>query len=119
MSCCRQPTAARSARLAVDVCIYRLSGHIGAMLDSLDGLEAVVFTAGVGENSPASRVATCGRLRFLGLTLDEKRNAESFAGAVERDIAQSESRAGVMVIPAQKDWAIARQCLLLVGPIRG
>ena len=67
----------------------------------------LVFTAGVGENSREVRTATCSRLEFLGLQLDENLNQQTF---LDRDIATVDSRVRVLVIRAEEDWAIAAEC---------
>lgn len=95
------------AKLAFDIYVHRLQAGIGAMSAVLGGIDALVFTAGVGENSSEVRAAACSKLGFLGLKLDEKRNARPSPG---QDIATSDSAVRVLVIPAQEDWAIAREC---------
>ncbi|MBC7805786.1 MAG: acetate kinase [Akkermansiaceae bacterium] len=100
------------ARLALDVYIHRLCWHIGAMTASLGGLDALVFTAGVGENSAVVRRAACRPFAFLGLALDEGKNAgvsETDPGT-DRDISRADSRVRVLVIPAHEEWAVAREC---------
>ena len=69
------------ARLAFDLYVHRLRSEIGAMLASLGGLDVLVFTAGIGENSPEVRAAAVEGLAFLGITLDPARNAASPADA--------------------------------------
>jgi acetate kinase len=61
------------AKLAFDMYVHSLRKHIGAMLASLGGLDALVFTGGVGENSSAIRAAACEAFEFLGLKLDSRR----------------------------------------------
>jgi acetate kinase len=95
------------ARLAFDIYAHRLQAGIGAMVAVLGGIDALVFTAGVGENSPEVRSATCGKLEFLGLKLDEAVNARV---STDQDIATQDSRVRVLVIRAQEDWAIAGEC---------
>jgi acetate kinase len=73
----------------------------------LGGIDALVFTAGVGENSPEVRAAACSRLKFLGLKLDAAANAQP---SPEDDIATLDSKVRVLVIRAQEDWAIAEEC---------
>ncbi len=63
----------RHAHLAVEMFVHRLAGHIGMMLASLRGLDALIFTAGIGENSALIREKTCAYLSFLGLVLDQKK----------------------------------------------
>jgi acetate kinase len=95
------------SQLALDIYIHRLRAGIGAMLASLGGLDALIFTAGVGENSAAVRAAACEAFGFLGLKLDGEKNQHS---PVDEDIAAVDSAARVLVIHTQEDWEIAREC---------
>jgi acetate kinase len=95
------------ARLAFDIYIHRLRSGIGAMVAVLGGVDAVIFTAGVGENSPEVRAATCESFGYIGLRLDPRKNAQSPS---DQDIAAPDSSVRVLVIHAQEDWAIAREC---------
>lgn len=97
----------RRAKLAFDMYVHRLQAGIAAMAASLGGLDALVFTAGVGENSFEVRSATCANLRFLGITLDERKNAEA---TPDQDIAAAGAAVRVLVIRTQEDWMIAREC---------
>jgi acetate kinase len=99
------------ARLAFDIFIHRLCACIGALAASLNGLDVLVFTAGIGENSADVRRATCERLAFLSIGLDEARNSSTKPDA---DISRAGSTVRVLVIRAQEDWAIARECLGLL-----
>ncbi|MEH2268353.1 MAG: acetate kinase [Nostoc sp.] len=95
------------AQLAWDIYVHRLRSGIGAMLASLGGLDALVFTAGVGEHSPQIRQAACEAFGFLGLKLDLEKNEHQ---PVDEDIATPDSAVRVLVIHTQEDWAIAGQC---------
>lgn len=95
------------AKLAFDLYVHRLRTAIGGMAAVLEGLDVLIFTAGVGENSPEVRAATCKGLEFLGVTMDLSRNKESL---LDRDISSPDSRARVFVIRAAEDWAIAGEC---------
>ena len=95
------------ATLAFDIYVHRLQAGIGAMAAVLGGIDALVFTAGVGENSAEVRSATCGKLKFLGLKLDATANAQV---SPDEDIATLDSPARILVIQAQEDWAIAAEC---------
>lgn len=95
------------AQLALDIYIHRLRAGIGAMLASLGGLDALIFTAGVGENSPVVRAAACEAFGFIGLQLDGEKNQQS---SVDQDIAAVDSAVRVLVIHTQEDWEIAREC---------
>jgi acetate kinase len=95
------------AKLAFDMYIHRLQSGIGAMVAVLGGVDAVIFTAGVGENSPEVRTAACENLGYLNLKVDLKKNLQSSS---DHDIAAADSSIHVLVIHAQEDWAIAREC---------
>lgn len=95
------------AQLALDIYIHRLRAGIGAMMASLGGLDALIFTAGVGENSAVVRAAACEAFGFIGLKLDGEKNQHS---PVDEDIATVDSAARVLVIHTQEDWEIAREC---------
>lgn len=95
------------AKLAFDIYVHRLQAGIGAMAAVLGGMDALVFTAGVGENSAEVREATCRQLPFLGLNLDAAANA---GASPDQDIATPDSPVRILVIRAQEDWAIAREC---------
>lgn len=95
------------AQLAFDVYVHRLRSHIGSMLASLGGLEAIVFTGGVGENSAEVRAAACEALSFLGLTLDKNKN---YASGVDEEITTEYSAVRVLVVHTEEDWAIAQEC---------
>ena len=74
---------------------------------SLNGLDALVFTAGVGEHDSEVRSAVCRGLGFLGLTLDEAVNQE---GTGDRDIATQDAPIRIWVLQTQEDWQIAKSC---------
>ena len=100
------------AQLAFDIYIHRLKSEIGAMVASLNGLDVLVFTAGVGENSGIVREKTCAGLTYLGLQLD---SAQNNANPVDENIATDTSSVPVLVIHTQEDWAIALTARSLVG----
>ncbi|OUL23854.1 acetate kinase [Nostoc sp. 106C] len=95
------------AQLAWDIYVHRLRSGIGSMLASLGGLDALVFTAGIGEKSPGIRQAVSEAFGFLGLKIDPQQNQTN---PVDVDIATPESAVRVLVIHTQEDWAIAQQC---------
>jgi len=98
------------AQLAFDVYVHRLLRELGAMVAVLGGADAIIFTGGVGENSVRLRERVCSNLGFLGLKLDATKNARTGA---DQDIAAHDSRVRVLVIRAQEEWEIARECHLL------
>ncbi len=95
------------ARLAFEIFAHRLRSGIGAMAAVLGVVDAVIFSAGIGENSPEVRAAACETLGFLGVNLDPAKNAHPGPDA---DISGDGARVRVLVIRAQEDWAIAREC---------
>lgn len=95
------------AKLAYDLYLHRLKACIGSMVMSLGGLDAMVFTAGIGEHDASIRAATCESMSFLGITLDHNKNQNN---PVDQDIATLDSTARILVIHTQEDWAIAQNC---------
>jgi acetate kinase len=95
------------AKLAFNIYVHRLVSAIGAMVAVLGGIDVVLFTAGVGENSADVRAAACQNFGYLGLTLDTKKNSQS---SPDQDISGADSSVRILVIRAQEDWEIARQC---------
>jgi len=95
------------AKLAFDIYVHRLQAGIGAMVAVLGGIDVLVFSAGVGENSAEVRGAACKQLAFLGLKLDDAANVQ---GAPDADIATPDSAVRILIIRAQEDWAIAKEC---------
>ncbi|MEM7726255.1 MAG: acetate kinase [Cyanobacteria bacterium P01_A01_bin.45] len=102
----------KRAQLALSIYIHRLNSGIGAMVASLGGLDVLVFTAGVGENSAIIRQKVCENWQFLGLQLDNKKNNSH---PQDTDIAQTDSKVRVLVIQTQEDWAIAQECWRLLN----
>ena len=95
------------AKLAFEIFIHRLRSCMGSMVAALGGVDAFIFTAGIGENSAAVREAACADFEFLHLKLDPAANNQS---PVDRDIAARASSVRVLVIQAQEDWAVAGDC---------
>ena len=100
------------ARLAYQIYAHRLTREIGAMLAVLGGVDAIVFTGGIGENCPPLRQEVCEQLRFLGLKLDLAKNARP---DLDQNIAAAGSAVQVLVIRADEDSEIARECQRLVA----
>ena len=102
------------ASLAFDVYIHRLRACIASMAAAMGGLDAVVFTGGVGENAPAVRSAAAGGLGFLGLEIDPALNAQS---AGDGDISTRHASVRTLVIRAHEDIEVARDVRrVLSGP---
>lgn len=100
------------AQLAFEVFVHRLELSIGAMIAVLGGVDALAFSAGIGENSPEVRAAACSNLGFVGLKLDNFKNVHASG---DQDISSMDSLVRVLIIRAQEDWAIAKQCWRIVG----
>ncbi len=101
------------ARLALDMYAYRIRKYLGAYHAVLGGLDAVVFTAGVGENDPTTRAACCAGLTHLGLILDPVRNEADGHGP--RAIHAEDSAVALLVIPTDEELEIARQTVACLG----
>ena len=98
------------ARLAVNYFIYRATKEIGALTAALGGIDALVFTAGIGENSPEIRRRICEASAWLGIDLDEGANAKCLS-----KISTTNSKTSVWVIPTNEELMIARHTGLLLG----
>ncbi len=103
----------RHARLALDVYLHRLRKYIGAYAAVMGGLDALTFTAGVGENDPVVRAGAVAGLEFLGLAVDPARNTSTDSGP--RIISPDGAAVAVLVVPTDEELAIARATLALVG----
>jgi acetate kinase len=101
------------AEAALAVYRHRVRRYIGAYLAHLGGLDALVFTAGVGENNSLLRRRTLAGLEFLGISVDRDRNELQSKNA--RYISPDGSPVAVLVIPTNEELEIARQTLALVG----
>ena len=103
----RRHTGDPAAALAFDVYVHRLTAAIGAMTASLGGLDALVFTGGVGEHEPEVRREVVARLAFLGVALDEDADRGASEGA-DADVTAGGATAAVFVVAAREDLEIAR-----------
>ena len=100
------------AQMTLDIWAYRVKKYIGAYAAAMGGLDAVIFTAGIGENDKRSRASVCEGLEFMGIKLDPEKN--NIRG-VEAEISAADSRVKVWVIPTNEELAIARDTLELVS----
>ena len=105
------------AKLAVDVFVTSAKHWIGAFLAQMNGADALVFTAGIGENNPDIRAAICANLDQLGIVLDSEKNAQT--GAQEAVISASGTRVKVMVIPTNEELVVAREVRRLLTNVSG
>ncbi|KYQ87910.1 MULTISPECIES: acetate/propionate family kinase [unclassified Thermoactinomyces] len=100
------------ARLAIDMYVYKIKKTIGAYIAAMNGVDAILFTAGVGENADLIRERVCEGLTFLGVELDPALNAER--SKKERRISTQRSKVDVLVIPTNEELMIARETQALV-----
>jgi acetate kinase len=98
------------AKLAIDMFIYRLRFYMGAMIASLQGVDAITFTAGIGENDAEVRARVCEAFGFLHLKIDPEKNA---ASPVDQDIATADSAVRVLVVHTEENWQIAKECWMV------
>ena len=96
---------------AIESYIYGLLKTIGAYVAELGGIDALIFTAGIGENASLIREKLCARLAYLGLVLDKEKNAQRPAPA---EISAPESKVKVLVIPANEELMIATETFALL-----
>ena len=96
----------KRCQLGLDVFAYRVKTTIGALAVTLGGLDALVFTGGIGENASAMRAAVCAELSLIGLELDAGRNT---AAKPDTDVATEQSRGRILVIHSREDYMIARE----------
>jgi acetate kinase len=109
-----QTHADRRANLAIDIFCYRIRKYIGAFLAAMGGADAIVFTGGIGENSPGVRANVCEGLEWAGLSLDGEKNQKTIGR--EGGISREDSRLAAYVIPTDEELLIARdtaRCILV------
>lgn len=95
------------AKLALDLFAYRFKQQLAQMIAALEGIDTLVFTAGIGEHSPTIRRLLCPE--YLGIELDPFKNEA--LSTDNREISTPNSRVKVLVIPTQEEWQIAQECL--------
>jgi acetate kinase len=100
------------ARLALEIYAGRIRSAIGALAATLGRLDAVIFTAGVGEHAAALRADVCRGLECLGLKLDQRKNA---ANPVDADVATPDSRVRVLLIHTREEQVVAREARRLAA----
>jgi acetate kinase len=98
------------AREAVDVFVYRIGRELGSLAAALGGLDALVFTAGIGEHAPEIRARVCREAGWLGISLDEAAN-----GTGGPRISTAEARTSAWVIPTDENLMIARHTLAVLA----
>lgn len=100
------------AETALDAWSYRVAKYVGAYIAAMNGVDAIAFTAGVGENNIDARSRVCEHLGYLGITIDKEANATR---GQEITISTPDSKVAVMVVPTDEELAIARETVRLVS----
>ena len=95
----------KRAELAIDVFAYRVAKYVGAYTAAMNGVDNIVFTAGIGENAGLVRTKVCSYLGYLGITIDEEANGKRGEEIV---ISTPDSKVKVLVVPTNEELAIAR-----------
>lgn len=95
------------ALLAIEACAYRIKKYIGSYAAALNGVDAVIFTGGIGENSVIMRKFIMSDMEYLGAKLDQEKNALREDGI--RDIATADSKARILILPTNEELSIARE----------
>ena len=103
----------KRCKLALDMFSYACKKYVGAYAAAMNGVDCIVFTAGVGENTACVREAICANMQYLGLELDKEKNAEKNNGAI-RDISGKNSKVKVLIIPTNEELVIARETVELL-----
>jgi acetate kinase len=101
------------AQLAMNIFAYRIKKYIGSYAAAMGGMDAIIFTAGIGENSSLVRHLVCKNMEFFGIQLDDKLNEET--RKKEAVISRPDSRSKVMVIPTNEELVIAMDTARIVG----
>jgi acetate kinase len=103
----------RRATLAINIFVQRAKKYIGSYLAELNGVDAIIFTGGIGENSAVIRQRICSNLEWLGIEIDEQLNFEKVGGK-EGEINTAKGRVKVFVIPTNEELLIARDTVRCV-----
>jgi acetate kinase len=101
------------SQLALDIQRYQIKKYIGAYAAAMGGLDYVIFTGGIGENTPNTRTVACEGLEFLGIQLDEEINQAT--RGVLKDISAGDAKVRVFIVPTNEELLIARDTKELVG----
>ena len=103
----------KRATLAIEMFCYACKKYVGAYAAAMNGVDCIVFTAGVGENMPHIRAGICSDMDYIGLSLNDEENAKRNNGGV-LDITGEGSKVKVLVIPTNEELVIARETVELL-----
>ena len=101
----------KQAQIAIEVFAYRVAKYVGSYVAAMNGVDAITFTAGIGENDGSIREKVCSYLGYLGITIDKEANSKRGEEIV---ISTADSKVKVLVIPTNEELAIARETVALV-----
>lgn len=104
----------KACNLALDMAAYRIQKYIGSYTAALNGLDAIVFTAGIGENSPELRKRICSNMDYFGIAIDPEKNEKRVAAL--REINTTKAKTKVLVIPTNEELEIAKQAYAVCNP---
>jgi acetate kinase len=104
----------RNAALTFEMYGYRIRKYIGAYMAALNGVDALIFTAGLGENSVLTRSYACKNLNGLGIELDEQLNIEKNHADAPVEIQTVNSKVKILIVPTNEEWQIAKEVSELV-----
>ncbi|MEA3305951.1 MAG: acetate kinase [Candidatus Omnitrophota bacterium] len=96
----------KKAKFAFEIFIDRIQKYVGSCIVAMDGADAIVFTAGIGENHAPTRSAVCEKLSFLGVKIDSRKNNSSIK---EKIITTDDSKVRILVVPTNEELMIARE----------
>ena len=101
------------ATLALDIFSYACKKYVGAYAAAMNGVDCIVFTAGVGEHTPCVREAICSNMQYLGMEIDIEKNNQDIRGVI-RDITGANSKVKILIIPTNEELVIARETVELL-----
>ncbi len=100
------------AQLALDLYVHSVRSHIGSMVASLEGMDALIFTGGIGQHDAKLRAMVCQGFSFLGIAIDPEINQSN---PIDRVISKAQSNIPILLIETQENWAIAKDCWQLMA----
>jgi acetate kinase len=103
----------KRAALALDMFYYACKKYIGAYTAAMNGVDCIVFTAGVGENTPCLIETVCSDMDYIGLEIDKEKNNMPNNGQI-RDVTGKNSKVKVLIIPTNEELVIARETVELL-----
>ncbi|NCQ15920.1 MAG: acetate kinase, partial [Flavobacteriales bacterium] len=102
----------KTCQLALEMNAYRIKKYIGAYMAALNGVDALIFTAGIGEHSDVMRHLICAELNYLGVQLNQDKNKNYHKGIQE--IQSADSKVKILIIPTDEEIEIAQQAFSLI-----